>query len=64
VRNPIYISANFIFAGEALLFQSLEMVFYLLGWIVVFHVVVVFVEEPFLRTKFGNSHERYCKSVR
>ncbi len=64
VRNPIYISAVLIFAGEALLFRSLEMIYYLLGWIVVFHLVVVYVEEPFLRTKFGNTYERYCKSVR
>ena len=64
VRNPIYISASLIFAGEALLFQSLEMIYDLVGWIVVFHLVVVFVEEPFLRTKFGTSYERYCKSVR
>lgn len=64
VRNPIYISANLIFAGEALLFQSLEMIYYLLGWIVVFHIVVVFVEEPFLRDKFGDTYEQYCKSVR
>lgn len=63
VRNPIYLSANLIFLGEALLFQSLEMLYYLLGWIIVFHLFVVFVEEPFLRHKFGDAYERYCNSV-
>jgi protein-S-isoprenylcysteine O-methyltransferase Ste14 len=64
VRNPIYLSANLIFLGEALLFQSLEMLYYLLGWIIIFHLFVVFVEEPFLRHKFGDTYERYCNSVR
>lgn len=64
VRNPIYISACLIFLGEALLFQSLEMFYYFFGGIVVFHLLVVFVEEPFLRHKFGGTYEQYCKSVR
>lgn len=64
VRNPIYISACLILLGEALLFQSLEMFYYLFGGIVVFHLFVVFVEEPFLRNKFGDDYERYCNSVR
>lgn len=60
VRNPIYISACLIFFGEALLFQSLEMLYYLLGAIIVFHLFVVFVEEPFLRQRFGDTYEAYA----
>ena len=63
VRNPIYISACLILVGEALLFQSLAMLYYLFGWMMVFHLFVIFVEEPFLRNKFGDTYERYCNAV-
>ena len=64
VRNPIYISACLILLGEVLIFQSLAMLYYLFGWMVVFHIFVIFVEEPFLRNKFGSTYEQYCNSVR
>ena len=63
VRNPIYISACLIFSGEALLFQSLAMLYYLFGWMITFHLFVIFVEEPFLRNQFGDTYERYCNAV-
>jgi len=64
VRNPIYISAYFIIFGEALFFNSLEILYYLMGWILFFHIFVVYIEEPGLRDKFGDSYTRYCDSVR
>ena len=63
VRNPLYVSFFLIIFGEALYFQSLHLIFYLVGWAVVFHLMVIFCEEPALRIRFGESYERYCKSV-
>jgi protein-S-isoprenylcysteine O-methyltransferase Ste14 len=63
VRNPIYISFWLIILGEAIYFQSQDLLLYLLGWMVVFQIRVVFFEEPYLKVTFGESYESYCKSV-
>jgi protein-S-isoprenylcysteine O-methyltransferase Ste14 len=64
VRNPIYISWYLIIFGEALFFQSLDLLFYLLSWIVFFQIKVIFFEEPSLKERFGETYEQYLKSVR
>ena len=64
VRNPIYISWYLILFGEAIYFQSQDLILYLLGWMVVFQIKVVFCEEPYLSVTFGESYESYRKSVR
>jgi protein-S-isoprenylcysteine O-methyltransferase Ste14 len=63
VRNPIYISWHLIILGEAIYFQSQDLLFYLLGWMVFFHIRVVFFEEPYLSVTFGEPYESYRKSV-
>ena len=63
VRNPIYISWYLIIFGEAVYFQSRDLLLYLLFWIVFFHIRVVFCEEPYLSVTFGESYESYRKSV-
>jgi protein-S-isoprenylcysteine O-methyltransferase Ste14 len=64
VRNPMYIAVLSVVIGEAILFRSLPLVEYaLLVWLVV-HLFVVFVEEPSLRGKFGDSYETYLRTVR
>lgn len=64
VRNPIYISWHLIIFGEALFFQSLDLLLYLSVWIVFFEIKVIFFEEPSLKKKFGETYEQYRKSVR
>ena len=64
VRNPIYISFYLIIFGEALFFQSLDLLLYLSFWIVWFEIKVIFFEEPFLKRTFGETYEQYRKSVR
>jgi len=64
VRNPIYISWYLILFGEAVYFQSLDLLLYLAGWMVFFHIKVVYSEEPYLSVTFGESYDAYCKSVR
>ena len=63
VRNPIYISWYLILLGEAIYFQSLDLLYYLLGWMVFFQLKVVFSEEPYLSVTFGESYEVYRRSV-
>lgn len=63
VRNPIYISHYFVLFGEALFFQSLELFYYLFAWIVFFYIFVILIEEPFLRDRFGDKYDQYCKTV-
>lgn len=62
-RNPMYVGGLGVLIGETLLFQSLA----ILGWAAfaaaVFHLFVVFYEEPVLKKKFGQAYEEYLKSV-
>ena len=64
VRNPMYISWYLIIFGEALFFQSLDLLLYLSFWIVWFEIKVIFFEEPSLKKRFGETYEQYRKSVR
>jgi protein-S-isoprenylcysteine O-methyltransferase Ste14 len=63
VRNPMYVGVFLILFGEILLFKSSVLLLYLLTLFLFAHLVVVFVEEPMLKHKFGESYEQYCKSV-
>ena len=63
VRNPMYVGVTLALLGQVVLFQSWTLLAYAaLGW-VTFHFVVVALEEPHLREKFGESYERYCRAV-
>ena len=63
VRNPMYVGFLLILFGEIVLFKSSVLLLYLLTFLVILHTFVVFVEEPMLKLKFGESYEQYCKSV-
>jgi protein-S-isoprenylcysteine O-methyltransferase Ste14 len=63
VRNPIYISWSLIIFGEAIYFQSVDLLLYLLVWMFIFQIRVVFCEEPYLSATFGASYKSYRKSV-
>ena len=60
----MYISWYLIIFGEALFFQSLDLLLYLSVWIVLFEIKVIFFEEPSLKRRFGETYEQYRKSVR
>jgi protein-S-isoprenylcysteine O-methyltransferase Ste14 len=64
VRNPMYLGVLAILLGEAWLFESLALLEYALGWFALIHLVVILHEEPVLRRRFGESYQRYCRSVR
>src|SRR5256885_14590375 len=63
VRNPMYLAVSTILLGEALLVRSSALLLY---WIVFFTAANLFVllyEEPTLRRQFGESYERYTRTV-
>lgn len=63
VRNPMYIAVGLVLSGEAILFQSYNLVVYaLLAWLAC-HLFVVFYEGPTLRQKFGVPYEAYRQAV-
>ena len=64
VRNPMYIGALLVLAGEVLLFQSKGLFVYFLVICGVINLTVLFIEESLLEKKFGESYKQYRKSVR
>jgi protein-S-isoprenylcysteine O-methyltransferase Ste14 len=64
VRNPIYIGALVVVAGEAWLFLSLPLLEYAAAMAIFFHVFVIGYEEPRLRRRFGAAYLGYTRTVR
>jgi protein-S-isoprenylcysteine O-methyltransferase Ste14 len=62
VRNPLYIAAVLVLAGEAVLFQSLGIFIYCLVMFGIFNLHV-HMEESILAYKFGAAYEQYRNSV-
>ena len=62
-RNPMYMAAVLILLSEAIFFESIYLLIYLFIVGLVFHLFVVFYEEPKLKAVFGKSYSDYCKSV-
>jgi protein-S-isoprenylcysteine O-methyltransferase Ste14 len=63
MRNPMYVGVLALIVGQALLLGR-ELLF---GWAgaawLLFHLFVVFEEEPGLRRRFGAEYEGYCDRV-
>jgi protein-S-isoprenylcysteine O-methyltransferase Ste14 len=62
-RNPMYVSVLLVILGQALRFASWPIAEYGLFMWLVFHLVVVGIEEPHLRDERGASYEAYCRQV-
>lgn len=63
LRNPIYLAALLIVAGQAWLFLSLPLLAYAGGMALFFHLFVIGYEEPVLRRRFGAAYDRYRRTV-
>jgi len=59
VRNPMYIGVALIVAGQAWLFHSAAIAMYLAVLLIIFHLFVLFYEEPALKKQFGEEYARY-----
>jgi protein-S-isoprenylcysteine O-methyltransferase Ste14 len=64
VRNPMYLAVLSIASGWAVLFRSSDVLLYVACVAVVFHLVVLLLEEPVLREQFGAEYRAYCQAVR
>jgi protein-S-isoprenylcysteine O-methyltransferase Ste14 len=63
-RNPMYVGVLCIVIGWALGFRSQSLAIYAASLLVLFHLRVVFFEEPFLARTHGAEWDRYKASVR
>ncbi len=62
-RNPMYLGVVSFVLGEALWFQLQSVLIYGAALWLMFHFVVVFIEEPHLKRKQGLQYEEYCSAV-
>jgi len=58
VRNPMYVAVMRVFIGEVIFFESTAILIYAAIVFLVFHLWVIYYEEPTLKRKFGESFER------
>ncbi len=63
VRNPIYLGALLVLFGFIIWFCSALLVAYFIFFLVTYHILIIFFEEPVLRNKFGKTYEEYCQNV-
>ena len=63
VRNPMYLAVLTILVGWALLYHSRTQVGYFFLLVILFHLRVVFFEEPWLRRQFPEEWKAYSTSV-
>jgi len=63
VRNPMYIGAALAVAGASLFYQSIQLLAFVAGFLLVTHLFVVLYEEPTLRRLFGSDYLTYCQRV-
>ena len=63
VRNPMYLAVSTIVLGEALLVRRAALLLYWAFFFTAANVFVLLYEEPTLRRQFGESYERYTRTV-
>jgi protein-S-isoprenylcysteine O-methyltransferase Ste14 len=63
VRNPMYIGGFLLLVGLGLDRQSPAILLYSIAIFVLFHLYVVFIEEPGLESRFGESYFAYKQAV-
>ena len=62
-RNPMYNGVLALILSEAWLFGSVSLLKYALLVFILFHLFVVFYEEPALTSQFGESYRAYRRAV-
>ena len=62
-RNPMYVGVITAIVGQAIVYRSRSMALYALIAALVFHLVVVFLEEPHLAHARGPAYEDYRRRV-
>ena len=63
VRNPMYIGGALVLAGYGLFQRSVSVLLLSVGFLLVMHLFVLFLEEPGLEQRFGESYATYKRAV-
>jgi protein-S-isoprenylcysteine O-methyltransferase Ste14 len=63
MRNPMYTGLLVVLVGEAILFESRDLVLYIAAIWLVTHLFVCFYEEPTLTRRYGVEYLRFKKHV-
>ena len=63
VRNPVYFGAILVLFGYILWFASAWLILYTACAFAGFHLLIILIEEPFLKQKFGTVYKEYMKRV-
>ncbi|HXQ33607.1 MAG TPA: isoprenylcysteine carboxylmethyltransferase family protein [Anaerolineales bacterium] len=63
VRNPIYLGGLLVQLGYILWFGSGILISYFVCFVLAYHILIVFIEEPILRNTFGTAYDNYVKRV-
>jgi protein-S-isoprenylcysteine O-methyltransferase Ste14 len=62
-RNPMYVGVVLAVVGQAIVFASRAIAVYGAFLWLLFHLVVVALEEPHLRARYDERYEAYCRRV-
>ena len=63
-RNPMYLGVTAMLIGEALVWNSISLLIYSIIVWGLFHLFVIYFEEPRLKRDFGDSYLEYLAKVR
>jgi protein-S-isoprenylcysteine O-methyltransferase Ste14 len=64
VRNPMISGVLFVLFGEALVMWSRPQLSWALTFLVINAIYIPLLEEPLLRSRFGEAYAEYCRNVR
>jgi protein-S-isoprenylcysteine O-methyltransferase Ste14 len=59
----MYLGAALAVAGAALFYQSIQLLAFVAGFVLITHLFVLLYEEPTLRRLFGPEYASYCQRV-
>lgn len=62
-RNPMYLGVLSIIFGTAIFRNSFSIFIYFFLLVVIFNIVIIFLEEPHLKQKYGSGYDDYFNSV-
>ena len=63
VRNPMYLAVAALIGGQALIFHSAAVMWWLVAFGVLVFTFVTAYEQPTLRSTYGASYHAYCDAV-
>lgn len=62
-RNPAFLGFDLVYTGISMMFFNWVLWFFTVAAVIIFHLQIVNVEEPFLTEAFGAEYKEYSKKV-